>query len=377
MMRPTLNQSLSPKRPLLPVVGFIFALLGCGDSTPSEDEPPAPQTSERCVPEQSAVVYDGDLMPDNQCPFGDGPCDEDYLAFPDVAADWAAPLTEFELEDVLAQMQAGSLALSSGPFDAAGLKTAVIEGMRTGFLLDGLHARELRVQESDPLPLAQFEPASWAGVPAIGWEFQLEDPYVGRLRGIAARPEGEGPFGVVVAIHGHHESAEVWLAGRQAAVLLDAGYAIVAPTLRVNDAGTVETEVTRTLLGAGFSFAGLRVYEQLLAMRYAASIPELDRCKVGLLGHSGGAVAANVTLWLDPGIRGLITDLQSNYFVGDHQYILDETAPGLYRLSTFINDFEQSPVPALLVPYNFETADSPPVSSWPEMIEFLDAATEG
>ena len=376
-MRETPHPSSSPKWPLLALGCCLLAILGCGDSTPDEDEQPDLPIAERCVPEQSAVLYDGELIADDQCPFGDGPCAEDYLAFPDVAADWAAPLTESELEDILAQMQAGSLALSTGPFDAAGLRTAVIEGMRTGFLLDGLHDRELRVQESVPLPLAQFEPASWAGVPAIGWEFQLEDPYIGRLRGIAARPEGDGPFGVVVAIHGHHESAEVWLAGRQAAILLDAGYAIVAPTLRVNDAGTMETEVTRTLLGAGFSFAGLRVYEHLLAMRYAASIPELDRCRMGLLGHSGGAVAANVTLWVDPGIRGLITDLQSNYFVGDHQYILDETAPGLYRLSTFINDFEQSPVPALLVPYNFETADSPPVSSWPEMIEFLDVATGG
>jgi hypothetical protein len=132
--------------------------------------------------------------------------------------------------------------------------------------------------------------------------------------------------------------------------------------------------VTEALLRAGFSFVGLRLYETLLTLRYAASLPHVDRCRVGMMGHSGGAISGNASIRVASGISAWVSDLTSEYYVeGPEGGVTDETSPGLYALHPLINDFTSAPMPVLEVGYNFEVHEAdPPIDQWPEVRAFLD-----
>jgi hypothetical protein len=176
------------------------------------------------------------LSPEGDCPYSDGPCIDDYLAFPETAAAWAAPLTDDEFDNIYANMMSGMMPLVEGPMSEDELREALPRAMRVEFLTDGVAERELLVSEGDPVPVAQAYPTAFLTVPATATIFQLEDPFVGAFRGVLVKPEGEGPFPLFVGIHGHTEEQDVWVAGREAGRLVEAGYAFLAPTMRVNNA---------------------------------------------------------------------------------------------------------------------------------------------
>jgi hypothetical protein len=144
--------------------------------------------------------------------------------------------------------------------------------------------------------------------------------------------------------------------------------------MRVNRGDQDETLITETLLRAGFSFVGLRIYETLLTLRYAASLSQVDRCRIGMMGHSGGAISGNASVRVAEGLSAWVSDLTSIYYVeGPEGGVTDEASPGLYALHPLINDFTSAAMPVLEVGYNFEVHDAdPPIDQWPEVRDFLD-----
>jgi hypothetical protein len=346
---------------MLPILLAILLLAGCAS--------PADEPAERpCLPEGSGVVFVDELAGDDECPFGAGPCTDEYLAFPGLAAQWSNPLSDQDFEDVIYGMDSGTLELVEGPLTAEDFRAAVLRGARIDFLTDTMDSTELRVSE------AEDEFMYGTDEPAVIRYFQLDDPWVGRLWGIVAHPEGAGPFPTVIGIHGHTEDAEEWMISRGGFDLVNRGYAVIFPTMRANESAQHELLVTETLLRADLSFAGLRIYEHLLTLRYAAALDVVDRCRVGMMGHSGGAVLGNATIRAAAGVSAWVSDLSSGYYLGGPQGGWgDETSPGLYALADLINDFATAPMPVFEVGYNFEVYGAdPPIDLWPEVASFLD-----
>ena len=342
---------------------MLFACLVSGCS-----ENPGNWVERPCLAESEAVVEVFELANEDECPLGNTPCMDDYLAFPERAAPWSDPLLDDEYQDLIDRMRSATLPLHDEHLGAGDLRAAVLNGAGIGGLSAAMSGRALRVSHGD------YGEVDGTQTGAIWRLFQLDDPYVGRLWGLIAHPDSSGPFATVIGIHGHTEDAHEWMLSRGGVDLVDAGYAVIFPTMRVNRADANETLVTETLLRAGFSFVGLRIYETLLALRYAASLPLVDRCRVGMMGHSGGAISGNASVRVAGGISAWVSDLSSDYFVeGPDGGVIDETSPGLYALQDHINEFSSAAMPVLEVGYNFEVHDAdPPIDQWPEVRAFLD-----
>jgi len=302
------------------------------------------------------------------CPFSNEPCSSDYEAFPSIAEAHAFPITETELWDQLEQLRDDTAPVAEGAIDGTELRSLLIEAANLGFLLDHLAEGDLSVTE--------FEDVE-AG-PAVQRSFVVDDPFVGQFRGLSLQPEGDGPFPTLVIAHGHEEFDQEWIDRYGGWELIDRGYALVVPTLRVNDATQVETDVTLALLREGFTLMAIRVYETLLSVRYAASLPHVDPCRIGLVGHSGGSVASNITARISEGLALFVSDLTSEYYKeapGD--LFIDETSPALHEFYPQINDFSTHELPSLKVGYRYETETAPTLSEWPRIYEFLAAYLGG
>ena len=297
------------------------------------------------------------------CPFSNGPCASDYEALPSRAAEFAVPITESELRDQLEQLRDGSAALVDGPLAGAELRAQLSTAANLDFLIDELAETDLSVTEFDDVE---------EGL-AVQRAFVIDDAFVGQFRGIVLLPGGAGPFPSLVIAHGHEEFDQAWIDRYDGWELVNRGYALIVPTLRVNDATQVEADVTLGLLREGFSMMALRVYETLLSVRYAAALPEVDPCRIGLLGHSGGSIASNITVRMSDGIAVYVSDLRSEYYQeapGD--LFIDETSPALHALHAQINEFSTHEMPSLKVGYRYETETAPTLSEWPLIYEFLD-----
>lgn len=299
---------------------------------------------------------------DGLCPFSNEPCASDYEALPDVAQEHASPITESELWEQLEQLRDDTAPVRDGSIDGPELRSLLIEAANLRFLLDQLAHGDLSVTE--------FEDVE-AG-PAVQRTFVIDDPFVGQFRGLLLQPEGDGPFPTLVVAHGHEEFDQEWIDRYDGWELIHRGYALVVPTLRVNDATQVEADVTLGLLREGFTLMAIRVYETLLSIRYAASLPHVDPCRVGLVGHSGGSVASNITARISEGLAAFVSDLTSEYYQeapGD--LFIDETSPALHEFHPQINDFSTFDLPSLKVGYRYETETAPTLSEWPRIYEFL------
>jgi hypothetical protein len=340
--------------PWLSAAGLLVAA-GC---TPA----PATATLDYCNGENPGFEAGSAAVIDGVCPFSDGPCASDYVALHSRAAEWASPISETQLWEQLEQLRAGTAFVETGSIQGPDLRDRLIEAANLDFLLEQLDGGTLEVTELDEADNG----------PGNQRPFLIDDPYVGQFRGLSLKPDGAGPFPTLIIAHGHEESDQLWIDRYDGWDLVDRGYALILPTLRVNRAEQVESDVTLHLLRGGFTMMAMRVYETLLATRYAASLPHVDPCRIGLIGHSGGSVASNITARISQGFAAYVSDLQSVYYQeapGD--LFIDETSPALHALHPQINDFDTHERPALAVGYRYETEVSPTLSEWPRIYDFL------
>jgi hypothetical protein len=203
-------------------------------------------------------------------------------------------------------------------------------------------------------------------------EFVLEDELLGPQRVVLYLPSGPGPHPAVVGLLGHDQSVEQFMEGHAGQELLEAGIAIAVSIVRAYDSGEAEDRATRAMLCAGSSMMAARLSEARNALRLLRSRPEICADRVGVLAHSGGSLVANLMAWLQPDLRGIVTDMEGRYSGAleqppDPPLLRDETHPGLRSVNLRLIDFRDAPVPTLRVRYGMP--DGPA-----QVVEFLERA---
>jgi len=342
-------------------VACLVVFVGCTSS-------PSAPVGDYCSGDNPGFEPGSAVAIDGVCPLSDAPCAADYIALESRAAPWAAPISESELWAQLLDLRYGRTFVETQSIEGQELGARLVEAANLGFLLEQLEYGALEVTELE----------EEGDAPGIQRSFIVEDPYVGQFRGVSLKPAGDGPFPTLIIAHGHEQSDQRWIDQYDGGDLVELGYAVIVPTLRVNGSAQVETDVTLHLLRGGFTMMALRVYETLLATRYAAALPHVDPCRIALIGHSGGSVASNITARISGGFAAYVSDLQSVYYQeapGD--LFIDETSPALHALHLQINDFATSELPTLEVGYGYETETAPTLSEWPRIYEFLDSHLRG
>jgi hypothetical protein len=271
-------------------------------------------------------------------------CIGDYERFLTLAAPWQKPISDQDIDDALWAIQLGQVPLEKGPLTTGQLQGRLIDGLNMRFLVEGLPTRSLVVTTTARKSTADYDEQ----------DLLFDDPLVGRFKGILLVPHGKGPFPVVVAIHGHPDSAEVYLGSYHGNEFPKHGMAILAITLRAMAIDASEHQITHDLLRGGFDLVAMRVYETLVARRYARHRTDLDPGRVGLIGHSGGSSASNLTVRIEPGFRAFVSDNQVDWYRSDpFESYHCETAPLIYPLHALVNDFSTSAVPVKQVPYGY------------------------
>lgn len=334
---------------------LLISTLGCRGTT---------ELGDFCAAPPQGVTIASAEVPLDACPVAGEPCMEDYLALPSVApAEVLQPISGEELEEQLDTVRRQEWMTVGEDLSPEELAPRLIEAANIGWMLEGYETASMRVTIYDSSDRAGDRYRRWI----------LEDEHVGQIAGVTLLPDGDGPHPALVVAHGHDQTADIWLGTYGGRALADRGFAVIAPTSRVSAADRYESAVTRTLLLNGLTFAGVRSYEQLLGLKYAASMGEVDACRIGLIGHSGGSVIGNITSRLGLGFVAYVTDLTSEY----HQelpgeILLDESSPALHALSNEINQFEDSHIAVLRTGYEYQSETLPVEDHWPDVLTFLD-----
>ncbi len=206
----------------------------------------------------------------------------------------------------------------------ADLRTYLLDELNIGFLMAGLDGTELGVR------VVREQVRSTH----IELDLLFEDPWVGLFSGLLLLPLPDGPHPVVLGLPGHGDYAASFLAKHHGDAIVREGIAVLALDLRVDSGGPFEDRTARRFLYAGFSLFGMHVYEAFLARKYLRSLPEIDPTRIGLMGHSGGSMIADVSVHLDPDWAALTTDFVSTFFEvqDDSGFVLCETLPSLYPI---------------------------------------------
>jgi hypothetical protein len=99
----------------------------------------------------------------------------------------------------------------------------------------------------------------------------------------------------------------------------------------------------------------IRLYELWLIRKLLRCRNDIDPQRIGLLGHSGGAVVANMAIRIDSEWEAYVADLTGDYLNWDEQRgtVMDETAPRAHPYESYVNDFTTSPVPMVMLPYEY------------------------
>lgn len=327
---------------LVLLVATLAAAVACAPTQPDE-------------PDAAKVVRSERLGADWGCASPDD-CTADYLRFLELAAAHARPIDAATLDARVAAIAAGEVALAEQQLDTDALADAIITAAGIGFLLEDLDARELQVVTTARGGTEQYDET----------ELLLTDTLLGTFEALLLVPKGDGPFPAVVAVHGHPESAAVFRDVHHGAEFPSRGYAILMPTLRVMAIDDVEHEMSWRLLEQGFTLVGLRVVETLLALKVLRTEPRIDAERIGLIGHSGGASASNLTVRVEPRFGAYVSDNQVDWFrSADDEPYHCETVPELYPLHEQINDFSTSRAPIEPALYGF-------LGAFPGVFDFFD-----
>ncbi|MBZ0273303.1 hypothetical protein K8I61_14790 [bacterium] len=275
-----------------------------------------------------------------------GSCVGDYFEFMESAVPFSKPISQARLDWLLDEKNLIPL-IEPGPFTQPELRKRVIDdGLNMRFLLDGLETRALTVTRT-----AYFDHGTYTESTLL-----FEDPWVGQFRVVLMRPKTNKKVPAIMAVHGHGQDAWGWIGENDGKAFVDEGYALAVLDFRAIQGDSFEVMVSENMLLDGFAFYTLRTYETLLLFKYLRYRDDIiDEKSIGLIGHSSGSMASNLTVRIEPRIAAYVSDNEGTY-LSEADMILDDTAPGLYVLHPHINDPSTTSVPTLEVPYGYEGA---------------------
>jgi len=280
-------------------------------------------------------------------------CTGDYLAFLDLAAMHSQPESDAALIEQFNEYRA--MPPYVAPLPADELRRRIVEILNIDFLLDDLLERPLDVSIVEIRHLTGYD------------EFRLlfHDPWIGSFEALLLQPTAVHPRGSILAVHGHFQNARSFRQDHPFRDLVELGWAVLLPTMRLNNADAHEDEISRRFLRDGFTLLGVRVYEILLARKYLL-YKYGEQSPVGFLGHSGGSVTGSVLMRLEPGFAGFVFDCVGWFlYYGYHDDSLaDEIVPRLHPLANLINDYSTVELPQLFVPYDY-------LGNWDAILTFF------
>lgn len=298
--------------------------------------------------------YDPDRLQDQDDPGADI---DDYQTFVQLAREYADPISVKDIRRQLNEIAAGAVEIIPSLDPGDNLGETIAEVLNIGFLLERINERLLVVTAIEITETKDY----------VERHLLFEDPWVGVFEGYLLTPNGDGPFPGVVAIHGHFEDAAAYRDNYHGIEYPINGHAILMLTMRAMDNDAYERDISLELLTNGFTLMGLRAYETLLGVKYLRYLSTVDEKRIGLIGHSGGSAACNLTVRLDAGIGAYVSDMVSEYaeWWPDQDFIHCETIPELYPYHELVNDFSTGITPILTVPYAYE-------NSMEEIFSFFD-----
>jgi hypothetical protein len=324
------------------LISLALTLLACGNG----DGGPTLQVEES---EQLGTTWD--------CA-DPGDCIDDYLAFPELAAEHARPISEEELNNLIDDCRYGRVDVHTEELKPETLREGLLGALNIRFLREGLDERLL-----ETTIIRREEHGDYTEE-----EILFHDPWVGTFQGILLLPPGPGPHRGIVAVHGHSDSAAVFRDDYHGSAYPPEGFAILMLTMRAMGFDEKETEASWALLSSGFNLIGLRIYESLLGYKYLRWRKDIDEFRLGLIGHSGGSSTGNLTIRLQPRLRAYVSDHMVAYMTSDMDIIHCETVPAVYPYNRLINYFDTAEVPVKSVTYGYPNGPG-------ELIEFFKQKT--
>ena len=165
------------------------------------------------------------------------------------------------------------------------------------------------------------------------WEMLLVDPYIGTFRGIFLLPKGMGSFPGIVALHGHTSSALEYRDDYWGKDYATNGYAVFLPDMRVAGGPSGEENIVqREFMINGYWFQTVRVYEALLVYKFLRFLNLVENENFSIIGHSGGALTANLVMRVDFDIKAIVVDIHTDYtaYNPTYDYWADGTVLTLY-----------------------------------------------
>ena len=272
--------------------------------------------------------------------------EKDYVVIAERIARQGLALSDEELSASLRRVETGRVGHVEGPVSPQELRELLRAALGSPLLLESSDLRPLRwarlPQEGAPTPGPRTE------------KVLLHDPLLGCISTLILVPAGTGPFPAVHALLGHAESPDYFATHFFGEIFQDNGYVLIIPETRAFDGARVEDGATRAMLRNGSTMMGVRVAEHRTALRYLRSREDVLSDHVGLMGHSGGSTAGNLTVRLGLGYAAYVSDYAGSYHnIVEDNLLIDETAPSLFALSLLVNDFSTVEVPILRVPYGY------------------------
>jgi len=353
--------------PLLVIGLLIFQILipSCGGDqkanqaentniTEGTDDSPVPQSppdknigsdsacsNPYCVTERSdlgRLWYCGEPTD----PAGCG-CVEHYMQFPDKTASHAAPLPggATELNRDIQRIRNGGVEPIGRSMTSDELAGIVSKQLNVDFIIDDINGRVMEV-----LLVADKKQSG-----IVQRKLVFSDPYVGSFEGLLMYPEGQSGLPAIIALHGHSDSPQTFYERTLRKKGPGEGFALLIPSCRALCSENAEHVVTEKLLVNGFTVQGLRLYETLLMLKYLQYLDHesglVDSARVGLIGHSAGAVSVILAMRALPqGTFGAYAaDYTSRFCWPDQEILTSDNIPGLWPYHQQINDFDGKLLP--------------------------------
>lgn len=171
---------------------------------------------------------------------------------------------------------------------------------------------------------------------------------------LTARPGTLRP-GVVLGLHGHGQTPDVFARDHLGNELADRGFLVVIPFFEPFACGDPEAATSAMLLEHGFTLIGIWAYQSLAVLELLSGWDAIAPARFGILAHSGGSVLARLVTPLTDRVVARVLDHQILYNSLCSGQLHCETVPDLYPIS---GDINATDAPATLsVPYGFPSTD--------------------